>query len=101
MSTHQITEGSVVVGVDGSPSSELALRWAVDEARRTRQLLHVVHALETELVISDKHQLGTKEAPASSDQVLTAAVDVVRTICLLYTSPSPRDRTRSRMPSSA
>jgi len=25
----------------------------------------------------------------------------VKTICLLYTSPSPRDRTRSRMPSSA
>ena len=25
----------------------------------------------------------------------------VRHICLLYTSPSPRDRTRSRMPSSA
>ena len=25
----------------------------------------------------------------------------LRTICLLYTSPSPRDRTRSRMPSSA
>ena len=24
-----------------------------------------------------------------------------KTICLLYTSPSPRDRTRSRMPSSA
>ena len=26
---------------------------------------------------------------------------VVFSICLLYTSPSPRDRTRSRMPSSA
>ena len=26
---------------------------------------------------------------------------VVRKVCLLYTSPSPRDRTRSRMPSSA
>ena len=25
----------------------------------------------------------------------------LRKICLLYTSPSPRDRTRSRMPSSA
>ena len=25
----------------------------------------------------------------------------MRTLCLLYTSPSPRDRTRSRMPSSA
>ena len=27
--------------------------------------------------------------------------DTLYTICLLYTSPSPRDRTRSRMPSSA
>ena len=27
--------------------------------------------------------------------------DVLYTGCLLYTSPSPRDRTRSRMPSSA
>ena len=26
---------------------------------------------------------------------------VANIICLLYTSPSPRDRTRSRMPSSA
>ena len=29
------------------------------------------------------------------------AVDVDDLGCLLYTSPSPRDRTRSRMPSSA
>ena len=28
-------------------------------------------------------------------------VDKVYSTCLLYTSPSPRDRTRSRMPSSA
>ena len=27
--------------------------------------------------------------------------NIVDYICLLYTSPSPRDRTRSRMPSSA
>ena len=27
--------------------------------------------------------------------------DAEKNICLLYTSPSPRDRTRSRMPSSA
>ena len=33
----------------------------------------------------------------------TSGLEVVRHIrtCLLYTSPSPRDRTRSRMPSSA
>ena len=29
------------------------------------------------------------------------AYDALRKACLLYTSPSPRDRTRSRMPSSA
>jgi nucleotide-binding universal stress UspA family protein len=80
MSTHEITEGSVVVGVDGSPSSESALRWAVTESRRTRRPLHVVHALGTELMLSDKQQLGTKEAPASSDPVVTAALDVLRTM---------------------
>ena len=31
----------------------------------------------------------------------TVIYDVLWSICLLYTSPSPRDRTRSRMPSSA
>ena len=35
--------------------------------------------------------------------MLTYVVDIKEQIlhCLLYTSPSPRDRTRSRMPSSA
>ena len=28
-------------------------------------------------------------------------IDLMNKDCLLYTSPSPRDRTRSRMPSSA
>ena len=28
-------------------------------------------------------------------------IDEMKKSCLLYTSPSPRDRTRSRMPSSA
>ena len=30
-----------------------------------------------------------------------AKVELIASTCLLYTSPSPRDRTRSRMPSSA
>ena len=33
--------------------------------------------------------------------VVGAAVTAGNNACLLYTSPSPRDRTRSRMPSSA
>ena len=40
------------------------------------------------------------------DGALTTSNEIKKTganchICLLYTSPSPRDRTRSRMPSSA
>ena len=40
------------------------------------------------------------KAVAGMDDALLKAVEANRT-CLLYTSPSPRDRTRSRMPSSA
>ena len=35
------------------------------------------------------------------DRVFFATNESILTTCLLYTSPSPRDRTRSRMPSSA
>ena len=57
--------------------------------------------------------LGVKHAPEEGELV-TDAIVILKTIdpkgrvglrmaysCLLYTSPSPRDRTRSRMPSSA
>ena len=37
----------------------------------------------------------------SSSQEVYGRGHMVRLTCLLYTSPSPRDRTRSRMPSSA
>jgi nucleotide-binding universal stress UspA family protein len=39
--------------------------------------LQVVHALETEVVLSEKLPLGTKEVPASSDPVVTTAMGVV------------------------
>ena len=73
MSTRLITKESVVVGVDGSLSSELALHWAVKEAARTGQQLHVAHALETELVVRQEFALGTKKAPAGNDPVLTSS----------------------------
>ena len=41
--------------------------------------------------------------PAYNEELNIEATvkDVTNNTCLLYTSPSPRDRTRSRMPSSA
>ena len=50
----------------------------------------------TELFHEIKYYLSLFENMHSSDYVITQY-----NICLLYTSPSPRDRTRSRMPSSA
>ena len=44
--------------------------------------------------------LGTEEAIAGQDFAQSQHIRVEYS-CLLYTSPSPRDRTRSRMPSSA
>ena len=35
------------------------------------------------------------------EKIRTVTDKPIKHVCLLYTSPSPRDRTRSRMPSSA
>ena len=44
-----------------------------------------------------------KSGPLGGDQQIGSAIanNEMDMVCLLYTSPSPRDRTRSRMPSSA
>ena len=51
----------------------------------------------TDTEVGPVHVAGDHEE-ATDGQVV---VGDVRQPCLLYTSPSPRDRTRSRMPSSA
>ena len=43
---------------------------------------------------------GTADITLSGNS-FTGSVGSISPVCLLYTSPSPRDRTRSRMPSSA
>ena len=45
--------------------------------------------------------LGIEDSENHFDSLRQAAVIESLECCLLYTSPSPRDRTRSRMPSSA
>ena len=50
---------------------------------------------------SDSVELKSAEmAIAARDMASVAPVDMDK-VCLLYTSPSPRDRSLSRMPSSA
>ena len=50
---------------------------------------------DTGLVL-EQQNMDEELHPASITKVMTLGL-----ACLLYTSPSPRDRTRSRMPSSA
>ena len=72
-----IVTGGFAPNIEGSLApfgSKLSMPW---EVKRHRQVTEAVH----------------KEGGKIAMQILHA--------CLLYTSPSPRDRTRSRMPSSA
>ena len=61
----------------------------------------------TDVTATDARQGFNKEERAAFEEILEGFGDTfvltsgLPIICLLYTSPSPRDRTRSRMPSSA
>ena len=62
---------------------------------------------DSEVIIIDDVVLVNKRINIYFDccmlpyKISNSSVNDVQGICLLYTSPSPRDRTRSRMPSSA
>ena len=53
--------------------------------------------------VEARMHLSTPISDPNVDAALKADLDLasVKKVCLLYTSPSPRDRTRPRMPSSA
>ncbi|WP_433715879.1 universal stress protein [Nocardia sp. CA-084685] len=43
---HRLTSAEVVVGVDGSEASDLAVRWAAETASRRQRRLRIVHGLD-------------------------------------------------------
>ena len=62
--------------------------------------------LAEKAVLEQADAQGWRQRPEVERQTRAAAEQIVfrdylQSVCLLYTSPSPRDRTRSRMPSSA
>ena len=85
---------------DGSyarPAEDPVTMWAIN-------LLHEKYYVPLE-VMALEYPVDASEGTHQQGRRWLGYVDLViyddRYICLLYTSPSPRDRTRSRMPSSA
>ena len=52
-------------------------------------------------VVAAVDRLAAQQGTSRSNLINQILAEHVCCTCLLYTSPSPRDRTRSRMPSSA
>ena len=69
----------------------------------------IQQALDSNLMLEEAEEGEDSGESATTDENLespsteqeTGDADTMIGSCLLYTSPSPRDRTRSRMPSSA
>ena len=79
-----------LAGIEGGSNKGSALSGRLlNELSGNDALLHVVRAFTN---LSVPHPNGTVNPRRDYEAMET---------CLLYTSPSPRDRTRSRMPSSA
>ena len=88
--------------------NERRAKYTALEKKDIGRINHAIRKIDIQIkaLTADK---TTKEVQA--DAALTAQIDAKEKekekwnaeyeICLLYTSPSPRDRTRSRMPSSA
>ena len=51
--------------------------------------------------VMDDNFFNCFEATKGTKGKVNARVNIVKSSCLLYTSPSPRDMRRARMPSSA
>ena len=80
----------VPVEVKSKRSQALALRWIIDASRKRK-----------DKKMSDKLFNEIFDAYQNRGSAIKKKEDTHKMACLLYTSPSPRDLSTSRMPSSA
>ncbi|QBS45334.1 universal stress protein [Nocardia sp. CS682] len=67
---HQLASAAVVVGVDGSEGSDLAVRWAAETAARRERPLRIVHGLDI---------TATRSLLGSYDVMVPSVIDAIRT----------------------
>ena len=100
----ELTQTRVDLETDGRHAIVLHDQdWARDAARRdfTINAIYLDSSGGIFDPLDGKADLQAGRLRFAGDAGLRVQEDALRMICLLYTSPSPRDRTRSRMPSSA
>lgn len=92
---HLPTRQGIVVGVDGSPSSDMAVRWATRVAMMRNLPLSLVHAVDTAPWGSLALQGGAVPLPSESkdwqktagEKILSAAIDLVEETSRNRTAP--------------
>ena len=88
----------------GAGERGVVLNFGAVQDKVLNEGLHFRIPVMQQIVVMDVkvQKAVTETIAASSDlQDVTSTLALNYHLCLLYTSPSPRDRTRSRMPSSA
>ena len=88
---------------DGTPFNAEAVKFNLDRYQEDDSVrsTEVEPVKSVEVVDEYTVRVTLSEPFAPFLAILTDRAGVMASPCLLYTSPSPRDRTRSRMPSSA
>ena len=99
---HMRSVSNLLWSVGRTPFGPYSLRADLSFALRDAASRVPLHALASE-IMREVRGLATYfgEFGKTVDDVLTASEHLRLCACLLYTSPSPRDRQKSRMPSSA
>ena len=85
---------SLVVGISGGIDSSVVSTLCANTGRKTIVLTMPIKQIKSQHDLSLTHAKWLKQKYKNVEHHLLE-------ICLLYTSPSPRDRQKSRMPSSA
>jgi nucleotide-binding universal stress UspA family protein len=81
---------TVVVGIDGSPASLTALRWALAEAVRLRSTAEVVHSYLpqtlTDFTFGSPHELHTRSVCMVAEEVAAALAEMTTHPTVVETS---------------
>ena len=96
---------AIIIGAGDATGSAITKKFAshgykVCPARRPRNI-DKLNELSSEIIESGGWSKGFGVDARDEDSIKDFFAEVENEICLLYTSPSPRDATLSRMPSSA